>query len=75
MIHYKSLANGVKHFKETEEGREIMCESVKNYAKEYGEKVSIDIFLEMLKEGIPKEKAQKIAKLSDELVEKSMKRI
>ena len=52
-----------------------MCESVKNYAKEYGEKVSIDIFLEMLKEGIPKEKAQKIAKLSDELVEKSMKRI
>ena len=29
------MADGVKHFKETEEGREIMCESVKEFAKEY----------------------------------------
>ena len=34
-IHYKALADGVKHFKETEEGRQIMCESVKEFAKEY----------------------------------------
>ena len=36
-MHYKALADGVKHFKETEEGREIMCESVKEYAKEYAD--------------------------------------
>ena len=34
-IHNKVLADGVKHFKETEEGREIMCESVKEFAREY----------------------------------------
>ena len=31
-MHYKALADSVKHFKETEEGRETMCESVKEYA-------------------------------------------
>ena len=36
-MHYKALADGVKHFKETEEGRETMCESVKEYAKEYAD--------------------------------------
>ena len=36
-IHYKAWADGVKHFKETEEGREIMCESVKEFAKEYAD--------------------------------------
>ena len=34
-IFYKELADGVKHFKENEEGREIMCEAVEKYAKEY----------------------------------------
>ena len=28
--------NLVQHFKETEEGREIMCESVEKYAEKYG---------------------------------------
>ena len=37
-IHFKALADGVKHFKETEKGREIMCESVERYAIEYAEK-------------------------------------
>ena len=36
-MHYKALADSVKHFKETEEGRETMCESVKEYAKEYAD--------------------------------------
>lgn len=30
-IHYRQLADGVRHYKETEEGREIMCESVEKY--------------------------------------------
>lgn len=34
-IHYDALAQGVKHFKETEGGREKMCEAVEEYAKEY----------------------------------------
>ena len=33
-IYYKELAQGVKHFKETEEGREIMCESVEKYGND-----------------------------------------
>ena len=34
-MNYKELADGVHHFKETEEGRDTMCESVKKYAEEY----------------------------------------
>ena len=29
-IYYPELANGVKHFKEEEGGRKIMCEAVEN---------------------------------------------
>lgn len=29
-IHYAALAKGVKHFKDTEKGREQMCEAVEN---------------------------------------------
>lgn len=72
-MHYREFASGIKHFKETEEGREIMCESVENYAKAYGDKTAVDIFLGMIKEGIPKETAQRIAKISDDLVEKAIK--
>ncbi|SFC60025.1 hypothetical protein [Butyrivibrio sp. YAB3001] len=36
-MHYKELAEGVHHFKETEEGRDIVCESVKRYAEQYAE--------------------------------------
>ncbi len=32
-MYYKEFAEGVKHFKETEKGREIMCESVERYAE------------------------------------------
>lgn len=62
-----------KRFKETEEGRETMCELVENYAKANGVKTAVDIFLRMIKEGIPKETAQRIAKISDDLVEKALK--
>ena len=34
-MHYKELSQGVRHFKEVEEGRDIMCEAVQEYAKEY----------------------------------------
>ena len=35
---YKELAEGIHHFKETEEGRDSMCEALQNYAEEYAEK-------------------------------------
>lgn len=37
-IHYEVLAQGVKHFKNIEKGREQMCEAVEKYAKEYAVK-------------------------------------
>lgn len=40
-MHYEELAAGVHHFKETEEGRDIVCESVKKYAEQYAEAESI----------------------------------
>ena len=36
-MYYKELAAGVHHFKETEKGRDIVCESVKKYAEQYAE--------------------------------------
>ena len=41
-MYYDALAQGVKHFKETEKGRDQMCEAVENYAKELGESASED---------------------------------
>ncbi|MBQ8488436.1 MAG: hypothetical protein IJ535_01510 [Pseudobutyrivibrio sp.] len=41
-MNYKELAEEIHHFKETEEGRDIMCESVKNYAKEYAEEYNTE---------------------------------
>ena len=40
-MHYDALAQGVKHFKETEEGREIMCEAVEKYGDERAIKAKI----------------------------------
>ena len=37
-IYYPELAKGVKHFKEEEGGRKIMCEAVEKYAERYAEK-------------------------------------
>ena len=40
-MHYDALAQGVKHFKETEEGRESMCEAVEKYGDERAIKAKI----------------------------------
>jgi hypothetical protein len=37
-IYYPELAKGVKHFKEEEGGRKIMCEAVERYAESYAER-------------------------------------
>ena len=38
-IYYKPLAEGVRHFKETEEGRDIMCESFERLANKYADQI------------------------------------
>ena len=42
-MNYKELADGLHHFKETEEGRDVMCESVKKYAEEYATDTKIEM--------------------------------
>lgn len=37
-MYYPELAKGVKHFKEEEGGRKVMCEAVEKYAEGYAEK-------------------------------------
>jgi len=39
----------VKHFKEEEGGRKIMCEAVEKYAESYAEKRALDKQIEMIK--------------------------
>ena len=41
-MHYMTLAQSVKHYKETEEGRGQMCEAVEKYAKEYAKEYAIN---------------------------------
>ena len=47
IIHFKPLADGVRHFKETEEGRDAMCESftklADKVADERAEQTKVDI--------------------------------
>jgi hypothetical protein len=40
-IYYPELAKGVKHFKEEEGGRKIMCEAVEKYAESYAERYAV----------------------------------
>lgn len=48
-IYYSELAKGVKHFKEEEGGRKIMCEAVEKYAASYAEGKRIDALYESVK--------------------------
>lgn len=34
-MHFNELARSISHFKETAKGRNIMCEKVQRYAKQY----------------------------------------
>ena len=48
-MHYKELSQGVRHFKEVEEGRDTMCEAVQEYAKEYADQRAIDTTINIVK--------------------------
>ena len=44
---FPKLSSKVKYFKETQKGREIMCELVENYAKEYAEEYAKEAIIEV----------------------------
>ncbi len=48
-MHYKVLAQGVEHYKETEKGRDTMCDAVKEYAKEYARENVINVKTDIAK--------------------------
>ena len=45
-MHYKELSQGVRHFKEVEEGRDTMCEAVQEYAKEYANEYANEKYID-----------------------------
>ena len=47
-IHFPELADGIKHFKETEEGRDIMCEKVKRYGDKKALQKSVENVLNLM---------------------------
>jgi len=48
-MQYEELADGVRHFKETEKGREVMCEAVEKYGDRREEKGKESTKLEAVK--------------------------
>ncbi len=48
-MYFSELAKGVKHFKEEEGGRKIMCEAVEKYAEQKAENVRLNSLLESIK--------------------------
>ena len=53
-MHYEELAQGVKHFKEVEEGRDTMCEAVQEYAEKYAEEYAEKYALKQRTEDVKK---------------------
>ena len=48
-MYYPELAKGVRHFKEEEGGRRIMCEAVERYAEQKAEKARLNNLLDNVK--------------------------
>ena len=48
-MYYSELAEGVKHFKEEEGARKIMCEAVERYAERKAENARLDNLLDSIK--------------------------
>ena len=66
-MHYKELSQGVRHFKEVEEGRDTMCEAVQEYAKEYAnEKQAANVKNLMESAGFTMERALDSLKIQGE---------
>lgn len=64
-MNYQILANRVRYFKETEEGREIMCKAIEDLANERAKKTTLDHVQKMMSAlELTLEKAMDILQLS-----------
>lgn len=66
-MHYMTLAQSVKHYKETEEGRGQMCEAVEKYAKEYAKEHAKEYAEEYAKEYAINAKAISVKNLMENM--------
>jgi response regulator of citrate/malate metabolism len=83
-MYYSELKEGVKHFK-AKEGKEEMCESIENYAKQYankerkegiaeGELKGVKMTIGLIQDGIlTVEEAAKRLEISEEKLKEYMK--
>lgn len=75
-IHYRELADGVRHFKETQEGRDTMCEAVRKFAEEWAQEIAEELAQELAEkkaEELAEKKAEELAeKKAEELAEKKV---
>lgn len=77
-MYYAELSNGLKHFKETEKGREIMCERFEALARELAAeeiaeaaaKKTIEVYKKALEMGLTQEDAKKLSGITEEQLEK-----
>lgn len=63
-MYYTELSDGVKHFKETEKGRGIMCERFEALARELAaeaEKKTMEVYKRALEMGLDKDAAKKLS--------------
>ena len=69
-MYYPELAKGVKHFKEEEGGRKIMCEAVERYGDKRAENARLDNLLDSIKKimanlGIEAEQAMNVLEVNE----------
>ncbi len=69
-MYYSELVKGMKHFKEEEGGRKIMCEAVEKYAESYAENVRLNSLLDSIKKmmtnlKIEAEQAMNVLEIND----------
>ena len=63
-MYYKELASGLRHFKETEEGREDMCEAVKRYGREQA-RIAAEMAAKKATEAAMKKAAEEAKKVAE----------
>ena len=71
-MYYQELADGVKHFKETKEGRDIMCDAFEKLAEERTNEKLIKVFLSLVEAGMSVNEAKQHSMISDEDAEKAL---
>lgn len=73
-IHYRELADGVRHFKETQEGRDTMCEAVRKFAEEWAQEIAEELAEkkaeELVEKKVEESKVEERIKIIEKLIKK-----